>query len=112
LVLDKEIMMKDRVLMFSEYRRRVKPTLLRIVTEDDIAEFSEFGAIYTDKTKAYTVSISDADLESGSPKIGDMIAVSENNTSDQWLVNQKYFHENFHTEPNLVEGGHCVILFK
>ena len=77
--------------MFSEYKRRVKPALLRMVTEDDIAEFSEFGVLYTDKTKAYTVSISDADLESGSPKLGDMIAVSENNTSDQWLVNQKYF---------------------
>lgn len=105
-------MTKDRVLMFSEYRRRVKPTLLRIVTKEDIDEFNEFGVVYTDKTKAYTVSISDADLESGSPKIGDMIAVSESNTSDQWLVNEKYFQENFHTEPNLVEGGHCVILFK
>ena len=41
-----------------------------------------------------------------------MIAVSENNTSDQGLVNQKYLQENFHTEPNLVEGGKCVILFK
>jgi len=105
-------MAKDRVLMFSEYKRKTKPTLLRIVTEEDIDEFTEFGAIYTDKTKTYTVSISDADLESGSPKIGDMIAVSESNTSDQWLVNQKYFHDNFHTEPNLVEGGKCVILFK
>lgn len=105
-------MAKDRVLMFSEYKRKTKPTLLRIVTEEDIEEFSEFGVIYTDKTKAYTVSISDADLESGSPKLGDMIAVSESNTSDQWLVNQKYFQENFRTEPNLVEGGHCVILFK
>ena len=105
-------MVKDRVLMFSEYKRRVKPALLRIVTKEDIDEFNEFGVIYTDKTKAYTVSISDADLESGSPKVGDMIAVSENNTSDQWLINKKYFQENFHTEPNLVEGGKCVILFK
>lgn len=98
--------------MFSEYKRRVKPALLRTVTKEDIDEFNEFGVIYTDKTKAYTVSISDVDLESGSPRIGDMIAVSENNTSDQWLVNQKYFQENFRTEPNLVEGGKCVILFK
>ena len=105
-------MTKDRVLMFSEYKRKTKPTLLRIVTEEDIEEFSEFGVIYTDKTKTHTVSISDADLESGSPKLGYMIAVSENNTSDQWLVNQKYFQENFHTEPSLVEGSKCVILFK
>ncbi len=35
-------MIKDRVLMFSEYKRKTKPTLLRIVTEDDVAEFNEF----------------------------------------------------------------------
>lgn len=104
--------MEKRALIFQEYMRKPKSAHLREVTKDDIDEFRELGVIYTDETKTHTVSISDADLESGSPKIGDMIAVSENNTSDQWLVNQKYFHDNFHTEPNLVEGGKCVILFK
>lgn len=102
--------MENRSLIFQEYKRKTKPSYLREVIKEDIDEFNELGVIYTDKTKAYTVSISDADLESGSPKIGDMIAVSENNTSDQWLVNQKYFQENFHTEANL--DGHYVILFK
>ena len=94
--------MENRSLIFHEYKRKTKSSYLREVTKEDIDEFQEFGVIYTDETKAHTISISDADLESGSPKIGDMIAVSENNTSDQWLVNQKYFHDNFHTEPNLV----------
>lgn len=106
-------MIKDRVLMFSEYRRRVKPALLRIVTKEDIDEFNELGVIYTDKTKAYTVSISDADLESGSPKVGDMIAVSENNTSDQWLINEGYFHEYFIGEPvRVADSMDLVIVFK
>ena len=99
--------------MFSEYRRRVKPTLLRIVTKEDIDEFKEFGVIYTDKTKAYTVSISDADLESGSPKIGDMVAVNKYNPKDQWLINEGYFHEYFIGEPvRVADSGDLVIVFK
>ena len=102
--------MGNRSLIFQEYKRKTKPSYLREVTKEDVNEFREFGVIYTDETKAHTVSISDADLESGSPKIGDMIAVNENTTSDQWLVNQKYFQENFHTKVNL--DDYCVILFK
>lgn len=104
--------MEKRALVFQEYMRKPKSAYLREITEEDINEFRGFGVIYTDETKTHTISISDADLKSGSPRVGDMIAVSESNTSDQWLVNQKYFQENFHTEPNLVEGGKCVILFK
>ena len=40
------------------------------------------------------VSISDADLKDGSPKIGDMIARNPKNHNDQWLVAKKYFEEN------------------
>ena len=42
-----------------------------------------------------TISISQADLEAGSPKIGDMIARNPTNHNDQWLVAKKYFTENF-----------------
>lgn len=97
-------------LIFEEYERIVKPSYLREITQEDIDEFREFGVIYIDETKVHTVSISDADLESGSPKIGDMIAVNENATSDQWLVNKEYFHKNFCTVPSL--DGDCVIVFK
>jgi hypothetical protein len=41
------------------------------------------------------VSISDADRENGSPKIGDMVARNPNNHADRWLVAAKYFKENF-----------------
>ena len=102
--------MENRSLIFQEYKRKIKPSYLREITKDDIDEFNELGVIYTDETKTHTVSISDSDLESGSPKIGDMIAVNENTTSYQWLVNKKYFHDNFHTKANL--DGYCVILFK
>jgi hypothetical protein len=41
------------------------------------------------------VSISKADLENGSPKLGDMIARNPKNHDDQWLVAKDYFYENF-----------------
>lgn len=40
------------------------------------------------------VSISEADLKNGSPKVGDMIARNPKNHDDQWLVAQKYFEDN------------------
>lgn len=105
--------MESRALIFQEYMRKPKSAYLREVTEEDMDEFNELGVIYTDKTKTHTVSISDADLESGSPKIGDMIAVSENNTSDQWLINEGYFHEHFIGEPvRVVDSRDLVIVFK
>jgi hypothetical protein len=41
------------------------------------------------------VSISEADLKSGSPKIDDMIARNPKNNDDQWLVEKTYFEDNF-----------------
>ncbi|WOD45011.1 hypothetical protein [Hwangdonia lutea] len=41
------------------------------------------------------VSISEADLKAGSPKIGDMIARNPNNHDDKWLVAKAYFDDNF-----------------
>ena len=43
----------------------------------------------------FKVSISDADLKNGSPKIGDMIARNPKNHNDQWLVAEQYFKDNF-----------------
>lgn len=42
-----------------------------------------------------TVSISKEDLNNGSPRIGDMIARNPKNHDDKWLVNKKYFENNF-----------------
>ncbi len=41
------------------------------------------------------VSISDADRDAGSPKLGDMIARNPKNHNDQWLVAAEYFKDNF-----------------
>lgn len=105
--------MEKKALIFQEYLRKPKSAYLREVIEEDIEEFNEFGVLYTDETKTHTVSISDADLESGSPKIGDMIAVNKYNPKDQWLINEGYFHEHFIGEPvRVVDSGDLVIVFK
>jgi hypothetical protein len=41
------------------------------------------------------VSISQADIDNGSPKTGDMIARNPINHDDQWLVAAEYFAANF-----------------
>ncbi|MBP0903580.1 hypothetical protein ACFSKN_03250 [Mariniflexile gromovii] len=41
------------------------------------------------------VSISEADLKAGSPKVGNMIARNPKNHKDQWLVAKAYFDDNF-----------------
>lgn len=43
------------------------------------------------------VSISQADKDNGSPRIGDMIAVNPYDRSDMWLVSEEFFKE--HYEP-------------
>lgn len=40
------------------------------------------------------VSISDADKQNGSPRVGDMIARNPSNHADQWLVAEEYFKNN------------------
>jgi hypothetical protein len=40
------------------------------------------------------VSISQADRDNGSPKLGDMIARNPKNHADQWLVAKQYFEDN------------------
>ena len=39
--------------------------------------------------------MSAADKKAGSPKAGEMIARNPNNHVDQWLVEAKYFADNF-----------------
>jgi len=41
------------------------------------------------------VSISDADMQEGSPREGDMIARNPANHDDKWLVAKQYFEDNF-----------------
>jgi len=80
---------------------------LRPVTQSDIdSYFENAGVLYVpksdivkeilmDNSHLTKVSISIEDLSAGSPKIGDMIARNPKNHSDQWLVSEQYFKDNF-----------------
>lgn len=64
---------------FKQYRRK---------SVSEMRPYVE-GEILDDK-----VSISEADLKAGSPKVGDMIARNPKNHEDQWLVAKAYFEDN------------------
>lgn len=66
--------------MFKQYRRK-QIAELRPYVEGEVLEAK--------------VSISKADRDAGSPKVGDMIARNPNNPEDQWLVAKQYFEDNF-----------------
>jgi hypothetical protein len=52
------------------------------------------------------VSISQADLDNGSPKQGDMLLRNPENHNDKWLVAEAYFKSNFKKfEPKLEKGA-------
>ena len=57
----------------------------------------------------YSISISQVDIDSGSPCALDMIARNPNNHQDQWLVSAQYFHDNFEPKEtigdSLSKGG-------
>ena len=81
---------------FKRYKRK-QITELRPINDNDLLEFARRGCITVcdNKDNPITVSISDVDLENGSPKEGDMIARNPKNHLDQWLVAEKYFNDNF-----------------
>ena len=64
---------------FKQYRRSQIAELRPYVVGEELAQ----------------VSIAKVDFESGSPKLGDMIARNPKNHDDQWLVAAKYFSDNF-----------------
>lgn len=41
------------------------------------------------------ISVSQADIDNGSPRAGDMIARNPDNHEDKWLVAKEYFDMNF-----------------
>ena len=82
---------------FKEYERS-HIAEMREVTQADIDVFNNHKFIHiSDYPFGYNVSISDADKNNGSPKIGDMIARNPKDYSDQWLVAEQYFKDNFKT---------------
>ena len=83
---------------FKKYRRN-QIAELRPVNQKDVTYFKNWGRIAADihatPDDDNSVSISDVDLQKGSPKIGDMIARNPKNHDDQWLVAEQYFEDNF-----------------
>lgn len=66
--------------MFQSYRRK---------------QIAELRPYEPGETLSDRVSVSASDRESGSPKVGDMIARNPKNHDDQWLVAARYFADNF-----------------
>ena len=77
---------------FKKYRRS-QIAEIREVEDFDISCFKAYGKIEYEPTGI--ISISQADLDNGSPKIGDMIARNPKNHKDQWLIAEQYFKDNF-----------------
>lgn len=50
---------------------------------------------WSPETDMEGVSISQSDVLNGSPKLGDMIAINANDTTDKWLVAKKFFEDNY-----------------
>ena len=81
--------------MFKKYQRK-QIAELRPVAQSDIEQHAKTGSVSGGQEPfPVEVSISQADLDAGSPKIGDMIARNPKNHQDQWLVARDYFEENF-----------------
>ncbi len=68
---------------------------MRQVTDADIKAFDQDKKIHIVSETEFKVSVSDSDLQNGSPKIGDMIARNPKNHNDKWLVAAQYFADNF-----------------
>jgi hypothetical protein len=79
---------------FKKYRR-TQIAEMRPITFEDIKAFENDKHIHSIIGNEFKISISDVDLQNGSPKIGDMVARNPKNHNDQWLVAEKYFQENF-----------------
>jgi len=75
--------------------RRIQIAEIRCVTKLDLINFKNDKVIHSLRDTEFKVSISDADLKNGSPKIGDMIARNPKDHNDQWLVAEQYFNDNF-----------------
>lgn len=54
------------------------------------------------------VSVSAADTEAGSPKVGDKIARNPKNHDDRWLVAAAYFADNFEPLDSTIESANRV----
>lgn len=74
-----------------------------VKSNDKMSEFKQYQRSQVAELRPYqdgeilpeNVSISQADKDAGSPKVGDMIARNPANHNDQLLVAERYFKDNF-----------------
>ena len=52
-------------------------------------------APWTEDIPMDLVSVSAADVEKGSPKVGDMLACNPDDVCDWWLIEEKFFKDNY-----------------
>jgi len=50
---------------------------------------------WTPETNMNGVRVSQADMDNGSPRVGDMIAGNPDNMEYRWLVAERYFLDNY-----------------
>lgn len=86
---------------FKNYKRS-QIAEIREVTQEDVDQYTSKDYISVFGWQ-HVVSISSVDKESGSPKIGDMIARNPKNHKDQWLIVEQYFKDNFEPDTGLLE---------
>jgi hypothetical protein len=80
----------DRI--YSECKDFIKMSEFKQFRRKQIAELRPFQE---GEQLSEIVSVSKADKDAGSPKVGDMIARNPKNHEDQWLVEKQYFEDNF-----------------
>ena len=90
LCVDIQLLLRKVAIFISHNVRKIGP-----ITEWDIKTYQVDKEIHSMRDTEFKVSISDADRQNGSPKIGDMIARNPKNHNDQWLVAKQYFEDNF-----------------
>ena len=72
--------------MFEKYNRK-GVSELRPITKEEAERGLEFMA-------EQHISVSQADIDNGSPLLGDFVARNPKNHKDQWLVAAQYVKEN------------------
>ena len=73
--------------MLTEFKQYRRTAIAEMRPFEDTPEDQDFVT--------QRVSVSAADADNGSPKLGDMIARNPANHNDMWLVSAAYFEKNF-----------------
>lgn len=74
---------------FKQYRRKQIAELRPVTLEEAAYKLNH------QNFQRHNISVSNEDIENGSPKLGDMIARNPKNYKDQWLVSEEYYKDNF-----------------